>query len=232
MKALIYIRVSHKNQVEHGHSLDNQKSRLLDYAKFKGFDVTHIIEDKGISGTSTHRDGFQEMISLLPEVDSVIVYSLSRLSRSVIDTLHTIEIFKTNNVQFHSLQENIDTSSAQGQFFLTVISALAEMESKQMSERIRSVMSYKKDSGLVYCGNTPYGYTVKAGKLIPNESEQNLINKMRELYSESSYEKVAIQLNNNGYTGKNGGKFYGSTIKKILDNPLHNISSSLEHNCS
>jgi site-specific DNA recombinase len=232
MKAIIYIRVSHKNQVEHGHSLENQKSRLLDYAKFKQFDVVEIIEDRGISGTSTQRDGFQEMMSLLPEVDCVIVYSLSRLSRSVLDTLHTIQIFKKHDVQFHSLQENIDTSSSQGQFFLTVMSALAEMESKQMSERIKSVMSFKKASGLNYCGNKPYGYNVVDGRLVPNESEQSLIKFMTKLYEENSYEKVANILNNHGYKGKNGGKFYGSTIKKILDNPMHGINSNLELNCS
>lgn len=223
MKTIIYIRVSHKDQVEHGFSLENQRERLTKYAEYKGFEIVKVIEDRGISGRTTQkRDGFQEMMGMIKSVDCVIVYSISRFARSVMDTLNTIQILKQNNVEFHSVNENVDTSSAQGRFFLTVMSALAEMESDQMGERIRSVMSYKKDTGLVYCGNTPFGYDKVDGKLVPNESEQALIQRMRALRKKKySYDKIAQLFNMEGIISKTGSRFHATTIRKIILNDLH-----------
>lgn len=227
MKTIIYIRVSHKDQVTNGSSLDNQRDRLLKYAEYKGMTVVDIIEDQGISGRTTSRSGFQKMMSMLDEIDCVVVYSISRFARSVVDTLGAIEKLRVNNVEFHSINENVDTSTAQGRFFLTVISALAEMESDQMGERIKSVMSYKKDSGLVYCGNTPYGFDSIDGKLVPNESEQRVISKIRALRSKNySLRKVADTLNNDNIRSKSGKKFYASTIRYILDNSIHGDNTS------
>lgn len=222
-KALIYIRVSHKNQVEHGHSLENQLDKLKKYVAYKGYELVKTIEDRGISGTSTQRDGFQEMMTTLPEIDVVVVYSLSRLSRSVIDTLQTIEIFTKNNVEFHSLNENIDTSNSRGKFFLTVMSALAEMESEQMSERIKSVMGFRKETGAVYCGNTPYGYQRIGDKLIKNASEQEAITLMKSLREQKkSYGAIAAELNSRGIQTKKSKKFETMTVYKILLNDIHN----------
>lgn len=221
-KALIYIRVSHKNQVEHGHSLENQLDRLKKYVDYKGYELYSVIEDRGISGTSTQRDGFQEMMSLLDTVDVIVVYSLSRLSRSVIDTLQTIDKFTKHNVEFHSLNENIDTSNSRGKFFLTVMSALAEMESEQMSERIKSVMQFRKESGAVYCGNPPYGYAKKGDKLIPVPHEQENIETMKQLKAGGlSYGAIAARLNDDDIKTKKGKKFESMTVYKILKNEIH-----------
>jgi DNA invertase Pin-like site-specific DNA recombinase len=106
------------------------------------------------------------------------------------------------------------------------MSALAEMESDQMGERIRSVMSYKKDTGLVYCGNTPFGYDKLDGKLVPNKEEQALIQRMRALRKKKySYDKIAQLFNLEGIISKTGSRFHATTIRKIILNDLHSGST-------
>lgn len=144
--AIIYLRVSTSKQAETGFSLDNQLSRLQAYALVHNYTNVKVISDEGISGRSTkNRVGFNEMIELVKskECSAIIVYSLSRFARNVKDTIETIDLLNKYGVSFHSLTESIDTNTAVGRFFLTTLSALAQLESEQMGERIKSVLDRK-----------------------------------------------------------------------------------------
>jgi len=183
MKAILYIRVSTSKQVEQGASLEAQEARLRQYAAFHGFDDAEVIADEGLSGKTTARPGFQKLMEAVKAkaVDAVIVYSLSRFARNTIATLEAIEVMNKRGVAFHSLTENIDTTSPVGRFFLTTLAGLAQLEREQIGERTRAVLQYKKAMG-ERVGQIPFGSRNVSGSIVPDESEQAaiaLIGKLR-----------------------------------------------------
>ncbi|MGE5418509.1 MAG: recombinase family protein [Accumulibacter sp.] len=196
--AIIYLRVSTSKQAETGFSLDNQLSRLQAYALVHNYTNVKVISDEGISGRSTkNRVGFNEMIELVKskECSAIIVYSLSRFARNVKDTIETIDLLNKYGVSFHSLTESIDTNTAVGRFFLTTLSALAQLESEQMGERIKSVLEHKKDKG-ERIGQVPFGFNDNNGTLIENSDELDTIKLVKSLKDEQglSYDKIAEEL--------------------------------------
>ncbi|HEX2866981.1 MAG TPA: recombinase family protein [Ignavibacteriales bacterium] len=196
--AVIYLRVSTSKQAETGFSLENQLSRLQAYALVHNYTNVKVISDEGISGRSTkNRVGFNEMIELVKsrECSAIIVYSLSRFARNVKDTIETIDLLNKYGVSFHSLTESIDTTTAVGRFFLTTLSALAQLESEQMGERIKSVLEHKKDKG-ERIGQVPFGYNDENGILVDNSDELETIKLVKSLKDEQglSYDKIAEEL--------------------------------------
>lgn len=205
---VIYLRVSTAKQVENGLSLENQLSRLQAYALVHGLNDVKVISDEGISGKSTkNRNGFIEMMDMVrnKQCSSIIVYSLSRFARNVKDTIESIELMNKSNVSFHSLSESIDTTTAVGRFFLTTLSALAQLESEQMGERIKSVLDHKKEKG-EKVGQVPFGSSEENGKLVPDNDEIETIKLVKKLKDDDkmSYDKIVDELKKLGRKNKNG----------------------------
>ncbi len=128
-KVILYSRVSTEQQVINGHSIETQINNLKNYAELKGYTNTVILTDEGLSGKNTNRSSFIKMMEMVKknEVEAIIVYSLGRFARSVVDTIKAIDILNKHSVSFHSLTENIDTSTAIGRFFTTILASLAQL---------------------------------------------------------------------------------------------------------
>ena len=147
---------------------------------------------------------------------------MDRLTRNVFDLLYLVrKIFEPNKIQFHSISEKIDTTTAQGKFFLTIMGGFAEMERDLISERTKTVLRYKIDKG-EYVGSPSLGYSASTGEskfLNINEREQDTVRRIAYLkrYKKMSLGKIAKELNENGVKTKRGGKWYSGTIKLILD---------------
>jgi len=225
MKEVVgYARVSTEEQAKEGISLEYQKAKIKQYAKLHNLDLLKIITDEGKSGKDLRREGIQEVISLCEEkvIGHIVVYKIDRLTRSTKDLLNVIEdIFIANGIKFHSISEKIDTSTAQGEFFLTIIGAMAQMERKTISERTKAVLRYKIEKG-EYCGSPGLGYTASTGDnkfLGIDEREQDTVKRIVYLkrYKHLSLGKIAKELNESGVQTKRGGKWYSGTIKLILD---------------
>lgn len=96
--------------------------------------VDKLFTDKA-SGKNTNRPEFQKMLDYVREGDVLYVESISRLSRSIRDLLRTVDELEGKGVKFVSNKENIDTSTPQGRFVLTIFAALAELEREQTRQR-------------------------------------------------------------------------------------------------
>ena len=120
---IFYIRCSTEEQNE---------ARQEEMAKSIKADKT--FKDKA-SGKNIDRPAFKEMMSFVREGDSVYVESISRIARNTKDLLNIIEELKKKKVEFISLKENIDTSTPQGKFMVTVFGALAELKRDQILQR-------------------------------------------------------------------------------------------------
>ena len=122
-----YIRVSTKEQ--------NTGRQHNDFIN-AGITIDRVYEEK-ISGKNTERPQLRAMLQYVREGDTVYVESFSRLARSTRDLLEIVEELTSKGVQFVSLKENVDTSTPQGKFMLTVFAGLAQLERENILQRQR-----------------------------------------------------------------------------------------------
>jgi DNA invertase Pin-like site-specific DNA recombinase len=201
LSAYGYIRVSTQEQAIEGLSLQAQEDKIRAYASFKGLELIEIIKDEGVSGKDLDRPGFQKLLELISsdQAEALIVYKLDRLTRNTSNLLHLVEdIFKQGNTRFFSITEEIDTDTAMGRFFLTIMGAMAQMERELISERTSAVLQHKKQQGQSL-GLVPYGYQRIKGKLEKIPEEQSVLRSMKRWRKEGlSYKKIAERLNQKG----------------------------------
>jgi len=131
-----YARVSTEDQ-----RLDLQLSAL------KAANCDRIISDKGISGRAFDRPGLEEVLRVLQSGDTLVVWRLDRLGRSLIQLVQLMDELGKQGIHFHSLTESIDTGSSGGRLLFHMIAALSEFERTLISERTRAGMAAARESG-------------------------------------------------------------------------------------
>lgn len=121
------------------------------------WNFVNVYTDEGISGTSTaHREGFKQMIqdALDHKIDLIITKSVSRFARNTVDSLTTIRELKEHNVEVYFEKENIWTFDGKGELLLTIMSSLAQEESRSISENVKWGVRKKYEEGTY---KIPYG---------------------------------------------------------------------------
>ena len=97
-----------------------------------------IFKDHGVSGAKSDRAGLADALGILGAGDTLVVYRLDRLARSLIDLVDIVTKLHARGVAFQSLNEHIDISSAYGEFVLHILGAVAHFERALIQERTRS----------------------------------------------------------------------------------------------
>jgi len=126
-----YIRVSTAAQATKGYSLSEQREAVLK----AGADPAHIIEDAGISGKNLERPGMQLLRLAVREGDTVIVYSLDRLGRSMADIAALIQDCTKHGITIKTIRDGIDTSTIAGRTMAGLMAVIAETERQLILER-------------------------------------------------------------------------------------------------
>ena len=183
MRSIGYIRVSTREQEKNGISLESQAQKIKAYADLKGLAPVDIISDPGVSGKDLNRPGIQKMLEMVRagEATNVVVYKLDRLSRRTQDSLNLIEEFTKRKVDFHSISENVDTETPTGKFFLTVVSAISQMERDLIGERTADVLQLKKIKG-EWVGRVPIGFKLgRRGILQVDDKQIKTVEKIKRL---------------------------------------------------
>jgi len=214
MKAVGYIRVSTAGQAEDGVSLDAQEARILAWAVANAAEAITICRDEGVSGKRTdNRPGLQAALDKVGKGDALIVYSLSRLSRSTKDTLGLAETLQKKDADLVSLSEKIDTTSAAGKMVFRMLAVLSEFERDQISDRTRFALAHLKANGLKTGGDVPFGYRARKGKLYQNADEQKVIAMIRDLRAEGlSLRDICHELEVAGVARKKGSRTWHPQI--------------------
>ncbi|MBF0343927.1 MAG: recombinase family protein [Nitrospirae bacterium] len=220
MKAIGYIRVSTTGQANEGVSLDNQMAKIRAYCELKDIELVEVIEDAGISGAKSTRDGYQRVLSLCGngEIGAVIVFSISRFTRSTKDLLEFVDTYVIKKrITLHSLSESLDTSTPTGRFMLKVMGAMNELEREQIGERTKSALQYKISRN-ERAGQIPYGWSLSenGNTLVENPKEQEAI-KLIAVLKEKGYtlRAICIELTKKGYTPV-GKTWHPQSIARIL----------------
>ena|SRR3989344_1196451 len=149
-RTAIYLRASYSETADGKYSILNQKERLLAFCKVQGLQIKdkHIYHDIG-SGTAPigKRAGLGKLMSAARrgEFDTVIVYKIDRLSRSLHLLLFTIKELEKNKVNLHSISEAIDTGSTQGSLMLSMATLFADAEKATIHARHRACYCDDRD---------------------------------------------------------------------------------------
>ena len=211
--ASIYIRVSTADQVKYGISLQAQEEALKNYSKALGYEIFEIYRDEGKSAKDLkHRPAMQQMLADAEhkKFQAIFIYKLDRFSRSIKDLIITIEKLRDWGVDFVSLQDKIETTSATGKLMFHIISAFAEFERNVTSERTKFTMEKKfRDGNLIT--RAPLGYKIINKELIP--AENSFI--VQEIYHSFLKENISLtQLSKKYNLSVNG-------LKKVLTNETY-----------
>ena len=135
-------------------TIEQNEERQLKMAQEQN--AEKVFADKA-SGKNTDRAAFKEMMAFVRAGDTVVVESISRIARNTRDLLSIVSELTEKGVEFVSLKENIDTTTPQGRFMLTVFGALAELERENILERQREGIEIAKSEGK-YKGRKPIVY--------------------------------------------------------------------------
>lgn len=230
----IYIRVSTLDQAIGGYSLAAQRRILDQWVCDHGYTVYSVYEDAGISGKDIiHRPA---MIQLLEDAkegkfELVLVWALSRLTRSVADLYNTWEILCHRNIDIKSHTEPFDTSSVVGRAMMGILGVFAQMERELTSERVKMAMAERASSGKRTC-NEVLGYDLDGSDSLKiNQSEAERVQYIFDRYLEyHNLSAVAELCRLKGYVGKRGCQFKAQHIKKILANPVYAGYNSFKGN--
>lgn len=241
LKVIGYVRVSSKQQADDGVSIDRQIEKIKAYCDLKNYPEPVIIKDEGVSGFKSNRDGFKTLtqLCLTHSVDLIIVYDLSRLSRSVKDTLIFMDdVVEKNGVSFVSLLNDIDTTTPCGKAFFTITAVFNQLYRDEISFKTKQAKQHNKHQGFFNGGSIPYGFQVIDQHLTPNPHEQAVIAEMVLYHSRGlSLQKIADYLNIKMIPTKTArGKWYPSTVQSAINsytpcddsNNLNLASFSLE----
>jgi site-specific DNA recombinase len=225
--AVLYLRVSTQEQAREGISLAAQEARLRAYCELRGLRIVEVVTDAGVSGGKPmhSRAGGQRILDLVQRsaVAHVITYKLDRLFRDCADCLTVTAAWDKKAIALHLVDlggQTLDTSSAMGRFFLTVMAGAAELERNLIRERTSEAMGYVKSQGHKTGGDVPYGYTVAAdGKtLVADEQEQAMLEAIRSARQRGySQRQVVAELTRQGFTTRKGTPFILRQVQRIME---------------
>jgi site-specific DNA recombinase len=211
--AAIYIRVSTEDQARHGISLQAQEESLKNYCNALGYEIFQIYRDEGISAKDIrHRPAMVKMLAdaELKRFQAIFIYKLDRFSRSLMDLVSTIDKLKEWGIDFVSMQDKIETTSASGKLMFHIISAFAEFERNVTSERTSFTMKSKFHRGGLIT-RAPLGYKIINKELMP--ADNSFI--VQEIYQAFLNQDISLtQLSKKYDLSVNG-------LKKVLTNQTY-----------
>lgn len=230
-----YARVS----TDHDDQFSSYEAQIDYYTNYiKGRDDWAFVEvytDEGITGTSTkHREGFKQMIAdaLDGKIDLIVTKSVSRFARNTVDSLTTIRQLKEAGVEVYFEKENIWTFDGKGELLLTIMSSLAQEESRSISENCTWGQRKRFADGKV---SVPFqrflGYDRGPdGNLVVNREQAVIVKRIYSLFLQGmTYHGIADTLTKDGIPTPGGKKKWSiSTVKSILSNEKYKGDALLQ----
>ena len=219
----IYIRVSTEDQAREGFSLGEQKEKLLQLCKFKEYEVFKVYEDAGISAKDMeHRPAFKEMLADMKEgkINYIVAYKLDRVTRSVRDLEELISQLEQYNTYLVCDRDDVNTSTANGRFFVRMLTVLSQLEIEIVSERTKFGLNGAIKSGHLP-GTIPLGYKKDNNKkTVIDETTKDIVIRIFNMYLEGkSYQQIANILKEEKVLAPK--RWRDSHIQKILENRIY-----------
>ena len=196
--------------------------------------VAKKYDDGGFSGGNMNRPALKQLLEDIAtrQVDTVVVYKVDRLTRSLTDFAKIIEAFDQKGVSFVSVTQQFNTTTSMGRLTLNVLLSFAQFEREVTGERIRDKIAASKKKGMWMGGVAPLGYDVRERQLIVNPQEakvvQEIFTQYRSLgsvaalkqYLDQTKQRTKVRTSSSGHVF--GGKAYSwGGLYKLLNNQLY-----------
>ena len=226
LRVTFYARVSTEFNVQLN-SLDNQITYYTDFIKNNpNWEYVEGYVDEGISGVSTaKRERFNEMIEDGKQglFDLVITKEVSRFARNTLDSIRFTRELLSSGVAVFFQNDNINTIDEDSELRLTIMSSMAQDESRKISNRVRFGHHQAIKNGTVLGTNNMFGYNKKDGKLTINEEEAEFIRELFEMYATGKFSMKQMEKHfyEKGIRNRKGKKLSHSTMSNIIRNPKY-----------
>src|SRR4051794_39117267 len=190
-RCAIYTRKSSEEGLEQDfNSLDAQREACEAFVRSqKGAGwvaLPTMYDDGGLSGGTLQRPALRRLLADIAagRVDTVVVYKVDRLTRSLADFAKIVEAFDAKGVAFVSVTQQFNTTSSMGRLTLNMLLSFAQFEREVTGERIRDKIAASKQKGMWMGGYPPLGYDVQDRKLVVNASEAEQVRHIFRRYAE------------------------------------------------
>ena len=226
MKIAAYCRVSTEKEAQID-SLEKQIEFFNEFTKKNGYELYKLYADEGISGKQIkHRKQFQAMMqdAKAKKFERVVVKDVSRFARNTVDLLQSIRELKSYGIQVDFLNNGVVMEGG-SEFILTILGAMAQQESANMSKRVKFGKDITAQKGRV--PNIVFGYDKMPNEryiLKINEEEAKLVKEIFESYVYKGWgtTKIAWDLNDRGIrTKRDKAKWVQNGIVRMLKNPIY-----------
>ena len=239
-RCAIYTRKSTEEGLEmEFNSLDAQRESCEAYIlsqKQEGWELLpEQYNDGGFSGGNLSRPALTRLLDDIRQgnIDTIVVYKVDRLSRSLADFAKLVELFEAQHVSFVSITQHFNTTTSMGRLTLNILLSFAQFEREVIGERVRDKFAASKRKGMWMGGVLPLGYDVKDRHLHSVDSEARTIRAVFDLFLKTKSPTMMVkQLSAMGIcskqrTTKKGRTIIGGkpldigSIYKLLKNPLY-----------
>jgi site-specific DNA recombinase len=201
LRCAVYTRKSSEEGLEQEfNSLDAQREACEAYVASQKAEGWLLVPDRyddgGFSGGTLERPALQRLIQDIEakRIDTVVVYKIDRLSRSLMDFARLVEVFERNSVTFVSITQSFNTTTSMGRLTLNILLSFAQFEREVIGERIRDKFAASRRRGIWMGGWAPLGYDIKDRKLIINEQEADLVRSIFTRFARGTTPKQLIAM--------------------------------------
>ena len=211
-KVAIYSRVSTEEQAREGLSVDAQIDKCKAFCHARCWAVFKVYKDAGFSAGSLNRPALELLLRDAQEqrFNIILVYKIDRFSRKLKDLITILEELKEKNINFTSVTEQIDTTSAMGEAFFQIIGVFAQLERGMVKERVELAFDRKIKFGEVLY-RAPLGYAFKNKKLVLDTENAKKVSEVFNMWaSDISYGEISKRFN-----------IPKSTLYQIIRNPIY-----------
>lgn len=225
-KVAIYGRISTEHEAQLS-AFENQQAWYESAARsHPEWKIVERYYDEGITGTSTQkRPAFLKMMddAKQKKFDLIVTREVCRFSRNTIDSLLSVRELQKYNVEVYFISDNIWTMSGDGELRLTLMSTLAQEESRRISERVRAGQETSREKHVIYGNGNILGYSRVNGTYIIDPEQAVAVHKIFELYASGlGYQRVAAEMTRLGYKNAQGNPVWEvQRIGRILRNATY-----------
>lgn len=235
IKVAAYARVSTEHEAQIyalGNQLEWYKKEI---AKNPNYELVNIYVDEGITGTAAYkRDGFMEMIedAKKGKFQKIITRETARFARNTIDTLSTVEELEEYDVTIEFVCDSINTEDKDSELRLAIMAAMAQDESRKISERVKCGQQISMENGVIYGNGNILGYDRKVTyideknklvEMVINPEQAKTVKMIFDWYLGGwGIEKIKYELEKAGrLTAQGKTMWHASVISKTLKNPFY-----------
>lgn len=239
VRCAIYTRKSTTNRLDaEMNSLETQRevcSAYIASQRYKSWvELSQRYDDGGQSGSDLDRPALASLMNDIEKgkIDTVVIYKVDRLTRSLIDFVRLVDLFEQRNITLVSISQAFDSSDSMGRMVLNILLTFSQFEREMIGERVRDSLRARKRHGKIHGGKPPFGYLVINDELVIDDHEAEIV---RFIFSEflrtERYISVQRSVERQGFRssvkplrkgGTRGGTPISATIvHSVLQNPIY-----------